>query len=131
MTPDARDAIERDLASSDEDIRWQAAIRLGEYIEHHPEAVWLVLARWGCSDDEDTRMAVATCVLEHLLEHHFATFFPRVEELSRQNENFGDTVRSASFFGQSEEPANRVRLQALQLALSGGPEPEDAESEDA
>jgi hypothetical protein len=130
VTPDVRDAIERDLASSDEDTQWQAAIRLGDYIEHHPEAVWLVLARWGCSDDGDTRMAMATCVLEHLLEHHFATFFPRVEELSKLNMNFGDTVRSAWFFGQSEEPVKRVRLQALQLALSGGPEPDEDESEE-
>src|SRR5438132_10901317 len=77
-----RAQIEAGLASADEDRRWQAAIRLGELVHPEPDAVWPVVARWGTSDDSDTRMAIATCVLEHLLEHHFEMLFPRVEQLA-------------------------------------------------
>ena len=109
--------IEAGLASTDEDRRWQAAIRLGEFVDSEPDAVWPVVARWGVSDDSDTRMAIATCVLEHLLEHHFDMLFPRVESLGLADRRFADTVSSCWQFGQSAELANGARLEALQERL--------------
>jgi Family of unknown function (DUF6869) len=117
LDPTMISAIEADLASSNEDRRWQAAIRLGEHVEAEPEAVWAVAARWGASADGDKRAAIATCVLEHLLEHHFELLFPRIERLASADPRFADTVSSCWRFGQSAEPANAKRLEDLQARL--------------
>ncbi|MDB5323843.1 MAG: hypothetical protein JWN40_5474 [Phycisphaerales bacterium] len=50
------------------DPRWQAIIRVGTFIESHPEPVWEFARRWGKHAQADLRAAVATCLLEHLLE---------------------------------------------------------------
>src|SRR5437763_13581729 len=73
------------------DPRWQAIIAVGEYIESEPEAVWEFICRWGGHPQRDLRDAIATCLLEHLLEHHFATYFPRVEQMALADPLFGDT----------------------------------------
>jgi hypothetical protein len=99
------------------DPRWQAIIEVGEYIESEPEAVWGFIRRWGGHPQEDLRNAVATCLLEHLLEHHFATYFPRVEELSMAEPLFGDAFLRCSQFGQAEEPDNARRFAALRKRL--------------
>ena len=52
------------------DDRWQAIIAVAEFIETEPEAVWSFAEKWGGHPDDDLRMAITTCVLEHLLEHH-------------------------------------------------------------
>ena len=117
MTSETREAIERNLASPNEDTRWQAAIRLGDHIGEAPDVVWSIVGTWGCSDDEDTSMAIATCVLEHLLEHHFETVFPKAEALAHQDPRFASTILSVWRFGQSESPANAERLDALHQAL--------------
>ena len=49
------------------DLRWQAIIEVGEYIETEPHEVWPFILKWGKHPSEDLRMAVATCLLEHLL----------------------------------------------------------------
>jgi uncharacterized DUF497 family protein len=54
----------------DEDPRWQAIIAIAEYIETDPEEVWPFVARWGTSTQEDLRVAIATCLLEHMLGYH-------------------------------------------------------------
>jgi len=95
------------------DPRWQAVIAVAEFIEEEPEAVWSFVARWGQHDDEDLRTAVATCALEHLLEHHFDRFILRVEALAHSTNTFADTVLRCSKFGQSEEPSNAGRLDNL------------------
>jgi len=109
--------IEGGLASGDEDRRWKAAIRLGEYVQSAPEAVWELTARWGCSDDADTRTALATCVLEHLLEYHFEDVFPRTDALARTDSRFANTFLSCWKFGQSEERTNAARFEALKIEL--------------
>ena len=60
------------------DPRWQAVIAVAEFIESDPEAVWSFVRQWDCSADQDLRMAIATCALEHLLEYHFDLFIDRV-----------------------------------------------------
>ena len=65
------------------DPRWQAIITVAAFIETEPEAVWPFIKRWGGHPDEDLRSAVATCLLEHLLEHYFDDFIARVEDHAR------------------------------------------------
>ena len=63
----------------DEDPRWQEIIDIAEFIESEPEIIWDFTLKWGSDPEKDLRMAVATCLLEHLLEHHFDFIFPKVE----------------------------------------------------
>lgn len=96
-----------------DDRRWQAIIRVGEFIESEPEAVWAFVRRWGNHPQEDLRDAVATLLLEHLLEYHFAAYFPRVEELALADAQFADTFNRCYQFGQATEPGNAERFVAL------------------
>lgn len=99
----------------DEDPRWQAIIAIGEHVESHPEEVWRFVARWGASTQADLRDAVATCLLEHLLEHHFESIFPRVQELAETDRMFADTFSRCWKFGQAELPENATRFDELRV----------------
>jgi hypothetical protein len=66
---------------------WQAIIRVGEFIETQPEAVWQFTHRWGKHAQADLRMAVAC----RLLEHHFDAMFPRVRRAALASPRFSDT----------------------------------------
>jgi hypothetical protein len=99
------------------DPRWQAIIKVGEYIEAEPELVWEFICRWGGHPQEDLRDAIATCLLEHLLAWHFAGFFNRVEEQALTDPLFGDMVQRCWNFGQALEPANATRLAKLDRKL--------------
>ena len=68
------------VGDSDNNCRWQAIIVVGETVERNPEAVWKVACEHGTSADEDMRDAVATVLLEHLLEHHFDAYFPKLKQ---------------------------------------------------
>jgi hypothetical protein len=99
------------------DPRWQAIIEVGRYIWTGPdealEAVWGFTSRWGVHSNEDLRTAVATCLLEHLMEYHFAAFFPRIAELALRDPLFGDTFERCFQLGQALEPANAERFTSL------------------
>lgn len=101
------------------DDRWQAIIAVGEFIRTEPEPVWEFIERWGVNDCEDLRAAIATVLLEHLLEHHFDTFFLRVEELAMRDATFADTLSMCSAFGESKKPRNVKRLKALLESVDG------------
>lgn len=104
-------------AEGEIDARWQAIIEVGAFIDHEPRAVWDFVARWGRHKQADLRMAIATCLLEHLLEHHFDLIFPRVEALAQDDGNFADTFQMCSAFGQSEQPRNHKRWARLREEL--------------
>jgi hypothetical protein len=95
------------------DPRWQAVLAVGEFIETDPEPVWSFVLRWGCSSDADLRMAIATCVLEHVLEHHFEAFITRIEKAAQSNHFFASTVSSCWNFGHLEDPDRAARLNRL------------------
>lgn len=101
----------------EKDPRWQSIIEVSEFIDSDPGAVWDFTLRWGCHIDPDLQAAIATCLLEHLLEDHFERFFPHVETAVRANENFAATFRVCSKFGQSEEPANSARFDRLKESV--------------
>jgi hypothetical protein len=64
-------------------------------------------------------MAVATCLLEHLLEHHFDLLFPLVSEACRESRRFAWTLSMCSEFGQTCSRPNRSRFRALQREVGG------------
>jgi hypothetical protein len=99
------------------DPRWQAIIKVAEYLETDPEPIWAFVDRWGRSEDEDLRDAVATCLLEHLLEHHFELIFPRVVASVRQSREFALCFSRTWPFGQSELAVNRARYDALKASI--------------
>jgi hypothetical protein len=106
--------LERRLESDLETERWSAAAALGEYVFEYPDRAWPLVVRFGSSDIEDTRQAIATCVLEHILEHHFEAFFPLLEaEIAKGNENLIDTLQLCSKFGQSLEPSHTERWESF------------------
>jgi hypothetical protein len=106
--------IEADLASADENTRWQAAIHLGRFAEFEAEPIWPMVVRWGSHSDEDVRTAIATCVLEHILEYHFEPFFERVREIARSgNRLFADTFTRCWSLGQAKLAPNVARFEEL------------------
>jgi hypothetical protein len=115
---DAVEAAERilpgEMAPDGElDPRWQAIINVGDFIEVAPEEVWAFIVRWGSHPDEDLRTAVATCLLEHLLDVDFDRFFPEVEKRAIADSLFADTFTRCWKFGNSKLPQNACRFDAL------------------
>jgi hypothetical protein len=99
------------------DPRWQAIIAVSEFIEAEPELVWSFGRKWGAHPDDDLRMAISTCVLEHLLEFHFDAFISRVEEAAKVDRLFSKTVSNCWKFGQSHEPTRAARLDRLKISI--------------
>ena len=95
------------------DPRWQAIIAIEDFVQEEPDAVWSSILRWGNSADEELRSAIATCLLEHWLEHHFRRFFPRVEEAVRTNSMLADTFLKCWKFGQAKEEDSAKRFDGL------------------
>lgn len=84
--------IEAGLSCPDKDRRWQAAIAAGELIPDGPESVWQIVQKFGSDTHEDVRAVIATCVLEHLLEHHFVPYFQMLKtEIESGNSLLSDT----------------------------------------
>jgi hypothetical protein len=102
-----------------QDPRWQAIIRVAEFVESEPDELWHFAQRWGASPDPDLRAAIATCLLEHLLEHHFTYLFQRVAAAARADPRFADTFLQCWRFGQTLEPQNAAQLDGLVRDLGG------------
>ena len=102
----------------DSDPRWQAIIAIGEYIQDEPQAIWQFICKWGESSSEDLRMAIATCLLEHLLEYHFHEYFPKVREMCRRSKIFASTFEMCAQFGQSKQRENSQAFLALMKEIS-------------
>ncbi|MCS6776622.1 MAG: hypothetical protein RMJ43_07220 [Chloroherpetonaceae bacterium] len=99
-------------------VRWGVLVLLGSYCEEHPEVLWPLVTRWGSMRSRSLRAAVGVCILEHLLEYHFAEYFVQIQKwLAEGNRRFRLTVCVCGKFGQAEEPENAVALDALKAAL--------------
>lgn len=96
-----------------EDPRWQAMLEISYFIESDPAAVWQFIRRWGTHPQADLRMGIACVLLEHLLEHHFDSYFPEVERAAMKSKRFADIFTTCWKFGQSEDPRNARRFDAL------------------
>jgi hypothetical protein len=100
------------------DPRWQAIISVAEFIPSHPDEVWHFARTWGGHADADLRAAIATCVLEHLLEHHFEAVWPKVEAAVRDDALFAETFSMCWKFGQAAESKNAARMDQLKREIS-------------
>ena len=96
-----------------QDPRWQAIIKVANFIPDNPAEVWAFIAMWGRHPDRDLKAAIATCALEHLLEQHFQAYFPKAAALARADREFARTVCMCWASGQAEQPLNAAALQAL------------------
>jgi hypothetical protein len=99
---------------------WQAIIKVSMFIETHPKELWAFISKWGRSDNENVRTAVAVLVLEDFLGFHFDDYFPLVEELVKSDRNFADTFSRCWKFDQSQLPENAARFDRLQRFCSAG-----------
>jgi hypothetical protein len=95
------------------DPRWQAIIEIGHFAPQEPEAVWPFVLKWGSHEDEDLSAAIATCLLEHLLEYHFDLIFPRVEAAAKSNVWFARTTTQCGKFGEAEQPRRAEQFDRL------------------
>ena len=108
-TPESLARARELVAHPDNDVRWQALIAVGEWIALSPEAVWEVVDEHGAAEDPDMRTAVATVLLEHLLEHDFETYFARVRERIEAGQALlADTLGRCWGFGTAEHRWHEV-----------------------
>jgi hypothetical protein len=96
-----------------QDLRWLAIIWIGDHIREQPEPVWDFARKWGKHSQQDLRMAIATLLLEHLLEHHFELIYPRVCVEVRKSKRFADTLSRCWWLGEAALPTNARRLDRL------------------
>jgi hypothetical protein len=90
---------------------------VADFVRSSPDDIWPFVERWGSTGDDEVRAAIATCLLEHLLEHHFERIFPLVEQ-AVGNPRFADTFSLCWKHGQSALPANAARFDRLRQALA-------------
>ncbi len=110
----------RAASEGTKDPRWQAVIEIGNFVAEEPEAIWPFVLKWGSHEDEDLRTAIATCLLEHLLEYHFDLLFPRVETAAKSNAWFADMTAMCLKFGEMEEPTRAARFDRLRSEIRKG-----------
>ncbi len=99
------------------DPRWQAIMLIEDFVKQDPTAIMPFVLKWGVHEEEDLRAAIACLLLERLLEFHFETIFPQVEQTALASPLFADTFLKAWKLGQSEQPENSIRFDALCLRL--------------
>lgn len=102
----ARKHIDR----NENDVRWQSLIVIGEYIPFRKMngQIWDVIISHNHAD-EDMKDALATVLLEHLLEHDFSTIFPKVfAEVELGNTHLLDLLERCWPFGEAEMHWHRV-----------------------
>lgn len=103
----------RPAPDGEEDPRWQAMIAIAEFLPGDPEPICAFVLRWGSSPDADLQSAVASCLLEYLLELHFAEFFPEIEAHVRRDAVFAETFTRGWPYFQTDEAPNSARFDAL------------------
>jgi hypothetical protein len=87
------DLAHKTVNDSDNNCRWQSLIIISELIEIQPDLVWSVILEYGDSDDDDMRTAIATVLLEHLLDFNFDKYFTKLrEEILKGRNQFIDTL---------------------------------------
>src|SRR3974390_3650245 len=84
----------KEVPNGKTDARGRASIAVADHIEVYPDEVWRFTRKWGAHPNADLRTAVATCLLEHLLEEHFDQIFPLVSEACTRGKCFSDPFSS-------------------------------------
>lgn len=101
------------------DVRWQAIILVGSFIETQPIEVCDFAMRWARRRGRDLQTAISCCLIEHLLEHHFDLVFPKMREAALENPKVAEHFIEYSPwpFGQAELPQNVAKLKRLASEL--------------
>jgi hypothetical protein len=110
----------RQVASEENDVRWQSLIVIGEFIPlgAHNERIWSLILEY-CGIDDDMQSALATVLLEHLLEHDFERTLDKIRgALEKSNPPLLDLVPRCGRFGESDSQWRR--LQDLIAPSRGG-----------
>jgi uncharacterized protein (DUF433 family) len=104
----------RPSPDGEKDPRWQAIMKIEDFVESEAEAIWPFVLKWGSlPDEEDLSAAIATLLLERLLQFHFDLIFPRVEAAARSNVWFAKTFAKSWKLGQAEEAARAEQYDKL------------------
>jgi hypothetical protein len=88
-------------------------MRIEDFVETQPEAVWPFVRRWGKHSNTNLGSAIGILLLERLLEHHFDLIFPSVEGEVRTSKRFKDTLRRCWKLGQAKYPRNAAKIDRL------------------
>jgi uncharacterized protein (DUF433 family) len=92
------------VPEGEEDPRWQAIMKIEDFVETEPEAIWPFVLKWGSLPDEpDLSAAIAVLLVERLLQYHFDLIFPRVAAAARSNSSFASTFAKSWKLGQAQE----------------------------
>jgi hypothetical protein len=83
----AKATLNREPVEEGRDPRWQAIIDVGEYLGSDPQSVWTFIEELHNTQDEDLQSALATCLLEHLIEQH-PQYRVRAERLAAKSPEF-------------------------------------------
>ena len=81
-----------------------------QYLPEQTEEVWVFIRQWGSHEEDDLRAAIATCLLEHLLDAHFDLIFPRLETAAIDDFRFADTISSCWILIAKEHPDRLARF---------------------
>ena len=104
----------RPAPDGEKDPRWQAIMKIEDFVESEPEAIWPFVLKWGSlPNEEDLSAAIATLLLERMLQFHFDLIFSRVETAARSNFWFARTFSKSWKLGQAEESARAERYDKL------------------
>lgn len=100
----------RVISDSENNCRWQSLIVVSESIETKPDLIWEVISEFGDSEDDDMRTAIATILLEHLLDYDFDKYFPKIrEEILKARYRFIDTLDMCWFDDNSGPNYKKVQ----------------------
>lgn len=93
-------------------VRWQALIAIGYLIEYVPDDVWRIIREYGPPGDQDMRTALGVLLLEHLLDHDFDRYFPRVQRSIRRSDASMLDILSVSWT-DAAHPERQERIRKL------------------
>ena len=117
------DIAESMIDDSHNTCRWQSIIVIGESMDDDPDRIWNVVKRYGDSKDEDMRSAIATVLLEHLLEANFNKYLANVKaQVSLGKSRFLDTLLKCSTFGDDSEAQSKKIDSYIRKATRGLPD---------
>lgn len=109
------DLAREQVGSCNNDVRWQSIIVIGEYIPFgkRNDEIWDILIEFGGRDD-DMQDALATVLLEHLLEYDFERSVDRITLTlqacsSASADILVDLLRRCWPFGQAERKWQKVQ----------------------
>lgn len=98
------------IGDCNREVRWQAIIVIGEYIPVgiRNEEIWNLVIQYSGVDD-DMQQALATVLLEHLLEYDYDCTIKRIATAASDwNTTLRDVLERCWRFGQSDTQWRRV-----------------------